>query len=79
MMARGAHAMPSSGSFPQKPSHLSPGASDVANPFGLLTTAPRDLAPVRDARRDRVRVDLDLRRLDSLGDRLDNIIDPRSA
>ena len=36
---------------------------------------PRDLARLlKDARRGRMRVDLDLKRLDSFGDRLDNTI-----
>ena len=47
-----------------------------ANAFGLLTTVPRDLARlVKDARRGRLRVDLDLKRLDSFGERLHNTID----
>jgi ubiquinone biosynthesis protein len=48
----------------------------LANAFGLLTTVPRDLARlVKDARRGRMRVDLDLKRLDSFGERLHNTID----
>ena len=48
----------------------------LANVFGLLTTVPRDLARlVKDARRGRMRVDLDLKRLDSFGERLHNTID----
>jgi ubiquinone biosynthesis protein len=44
--------------------------------FGLVTSVPRDLARlVRDARRGRMRVDLDLKRLDHFGDRLDRSID----
>ena len=47
-----------------------------ANALGLLTTVPRDLARlVKDARRGRMRVDLDLKRLDSFGERLHNTID----
>ena len=47
-----------------------------ANAFGLLTTVPRDLARlVKDARRGRMRIDLDLKRLDSFGERLHNTID----
>jgi ubiquinone biosynthesis protein len=39
--------------------------------FGLVTSMPRDLARlVKDARQGRMRVDLDLKRLDSFGDRL---------
>ena len=48
----------------------------LANTFGLLTTVPHDLARlVKDARRGRMRVDLDLKRLDSFGERLHNTID----
>jgi len=48
----------------------------LANAFGLLTSAPLDLARlVKDARRGRLRVDLDLKRLDSFGERLHNTID----
>jgi ubiquinone biosynthesis protein len=48
----------------------------LANALGLLTTVPRDLARlVKDARRGRMRVDLDLKRLDSFGERLHNTID----
>lgn len=39
--------------------------------YGLITSMPRDLARlVRDARHGRMRVDLDLKRLDRFGDRL---------
>jgi ubiquinone biosynthesis protein len=52
------------------------GQATLASAFGLFTTVPRDLARLlKDARRGRVRVDLDLKRLDSFGDRLDNTID----
>jgi ubiquinone biosynthesis protein len=48
----------------------------LANAFGLLATVPRDFARlVKDARRGRMRVDLDLKRLDSFGERLHNTID----
>jgi len=48
----------------------------LANAFGLLTSVPHDLARlVKDARRGRMRVDLDLKRLDSFGERLHNTID----
>jgi ubiquinone biosynthesis protein len=48
----------------------------LANAFALLTTVPRDLARlVKDARRGRMRIDLDLKRLDSFGERLHNTID----
>jgi ubiquinone biosynthesis protein len=52
------------------------GQATLANAFSLLTTMPRDLARlVKDARRGRMRVDLDLKRLDSFGERLHNTID----
>jgi len=52
------------------------GQATLANVFGLITDVPRDLARlVKDARRGRLRVDLDLKRLDKFGDRLDNTID----
>jgi ubiquinone biosynthesis protein len=39
--------------------------------FGVITSLPRDVARLaKDARRGRMRVDLDLKRLDSFGDRL---------
>ena len=39
--------------------------------FGLVMSMPRDLARlVKDARHGRMRVDLDLKRLDSFGDRI---------
>ena len=48
----------------------------LANAFDLLTNMPRDLARlVKDARRGRMRIDLDLKRLDSFGERLHNTID----
>ena len=51
------------------------GQATLANALGLLTTVPRDLARlIKDARRGRVRVDLDLKRLDSFGDRIDNTV-----
>jgi ubiquinone biosynthesis protein len=52
------------------------GQATMANLFGLVTNVPRDVARlVKDARRGRMRVDLDLKRLDKFGDRLDNTID----
>jgi len=52
------------------------GQATLANVFGLVTNLPRDLARlVKDARRGRMRVDLDLKRLDKFGDRLDSTID----
>jgi ubiquinone biosynthesis protein len=60
----------------QPVSALRRGQATLANAFGLLTTVPRDLARlVKDARRGRMRVDLDLKRLDSFGERLHNTID----
>ena len=50
--------------------------TSLTNVFGLLTTVPRDLARlVKDARHGRMRVDLDLKRLDSFGERIHNTID----
>ena len=44
--------------------------------LGLVMAMPRDLARlIKDARQGRIRVDLDLKRLDSFGDRLDRAID----
>src|SRR5260370_10072387 len=43
--------------------------------FGVVTSMPHDLARlVKDARHGRMRVDLDLKRLDSFGDRLHDAI-----
>ena len=43
--------------------------------FGLVTSVPRDLARlVKDARHGRMRVELDLKRLDSFADRIDRTI-----
>jgi hypothetical protein len=43
--------------------------------FGLVTSMPRDLVRlVKDARHGRMRVDLDLKRLDSFGHRLHSAI-----
>ena len=43
--------------------------------LGVFTSIPRDLARlVKDARQGRMRVDLDLKRLDPFGDRLENTI-----
>src|SRR6478752_5490496 len=43
--------------------------------YGLVTSMPRDLARlIKDARQGRMRVDLDLRRLDSFGLRLHSAI-----
>ena len=47
----------------------------LSNFFGLVTSMPRDLARlVKDARHGRMRVDLDLKRLDSFGHRLHSAI-----
>ena len=44
--------------------------------YGLVTSMPRDLARlVKDARHGRMRVDLDLKRLDRFGDRLHSAMD----
>ncbi len=52
------------------------GQSTLGQFFGLLSSVPRDLARlVRDARRGSMRVDLDLKRLDSFGRKLDATID----
>ncbi len=52
------------------------GQSTLGQFFGLLSSVPRDLARlVRDARRGNMRVDLDLKRLDTFGRKLDATID----
>jgi ubiquinone biosynthesis protein len=52
------------------------GQATLSDFFGLVTSMPRDLARlVKDARHGRMRVDLDLKRLDKFGDRLDSAID----
>jgi ubiquinone biosynthesis protein len=52
------------------------GQSTLSELLGLVTSVPRDFARlVKDARQGRMRVDLDLKRLDSFGDRLDAAID----
>ena len=52
------------------------GQAALANVVGLITSVPRDIARlVKDARRGRLRVELDMKRLDSFGDRLDSTID----
>jgi ubiquinone biosynthesis protein len=48
----------------------------LSDMFGLVTSMPRDLARlVKDARHGRMRVDLDLKRLDRFGDRLHSAMD----
>ena len=52
------------------------GQATLGDFINLLTSMPRDLARlIKDARHGRMRVDLDLKRLDSFGDRLDSAID----
>jgi ubiquinone biosynthesis protein len=52
------------------------GQATVSDFLSLLASMPRDIARlVKDARHGRLRVDLDLKRLDRFGDRLDSAID----
>ena len=52
------------------------GQATLSDFFGLVASIPRDLARlVKDARHGRMRVDLDLKRLDSFGDRVHSAID----
>ncbi len=52
------------------------GQATLSDFLGLVTSMPRDLARlIKDAHQGRIRVDLDLKRLDSFGDRLDRAID----
>jgi ubiquinone biosynthesis protein len=52
------------------------GQSSLAQMFKVVSAVPRDLARlIKDLRRGRMRVDLDLKRLDSFGRRLDHTID----
>jgi ubiquinone biosynthesis protein len=52
------------------------GQSTFSELLSLVTSVPRDFARlIKDARQGRMRVDLDLKRLDSFGDRLDAAID----
>jgi ubiquinone biosynthesis protein len=52
------------------------GRTTVAQFFDLVSSVPRDLARLlRDARRGKTRIDLDLKRLDSFGKQLDRTID----
>jgi len=52
------------------------GQATLSDFLGLVTSIPRDLARlVKDARHGRMRVDLDLKRLDSFGDRLHSAMD----
>ena len=52
------------------------GQATLSDFFSLVTSMPRDLARlVKDARHGRMRIDLDLKRLDNFVDRLDRTID----
>jgi ubiquinone biosynthesis protein len=52
------------------------GQNSLAQMFKVVSAVPRDLARlIKDLRRGRMRVDLDLKRLDSFGRRLDHTID----
>ena len=52
------------------------GKATLSDFLRLVTTLPGDLARlVKDARHGRIRVDLDLKRLDAFGDRLHNAVD----
>jgi len=52
------------------------GGANLGQLLGLLGSVPRDVARLlKDARRGRMRVDLDLKRLDSFGRKLDGTID----
>ena len=52
------------------------GGASLGQFLGLLGSVPRDLARLlKDARRGRMRIDLDLKRLDSFGRKLDSTID----
>jgi len=52
------------------------GQATLVDFFGLIASMPRDLARlVKDARHGRLRVDLDLKRLDAFGDRLHHAVD----
>lgn len=52
------------------------GRHSIGEIYNLMTTVPKDLARViREVRRGRMRVDLDMKRLDSFGKQLDEAID----
>jgi ubiquinone biosynthesis protein len=52
------------------------GGANLGQFFGLLGSMPRELARLlKDARRGRLRIDLDLKRLDNFGRKLDSTID----
>ena len=53
-----------------------PAQQTLTDLLGVVSSIPPDLAPlVKDARQGRMRVDLDLKRLDRFGDRLERTID----
>jgi len=55
---------------------LKRGTSTLADFFGVVGSVPRDVARLlREARRGKTRVDLDLKRLDSFGRQLDRTLD----
>jgi ubiquinone biosynthesis protein len=55
---------------------LRSGRSTAEHLYDLVTSVPRDLARLlRDARRGKTRIDLDLKRLDSFGKQLDRTLD----
>jgi ubiquinone biosynthesis protein len=57
------------------PDALRRGQATLSDFLGLVASTPRDLARlVKDARRGRMRVDLDLKRLDTFGDRMHRAI-----
>jgi ubiquinone biosynthesis protein len=52
------------------------GTSTLADFFGVVSSVPRDLARLlREARRGKTRIDLDLKRLDTFGRQLDRTLD----
>jgi ubiquinone biosynthesis protein len=52
------------------------GTSTLADFFGVVSSVPRDVARLlREARRGKTRIDLDLKRLDSFGRQLDRTLD----
>ena len=52
------------------------GTSTLADFFGVVSSVPRDVARLlREARRGKARIDLDLKRLDSFGRQLDRTLD----
>ena len=52
------------------------GKTTMADFFGVVSSVPRDVARLlREARRGKTRIDLDLKRLDSFGRQLDSTLD----